>query len=291
MGLLGMVIAVAIMVIGGWYLLFGSSHGHFTAENPGMTDNQKPTTDNSGPARGSLSSDSVRQAAPQSPAGQIASGMAAIDAAKNAVTQETADSRTAADAVNATDNRPVRSSSSSDSGGQQTTDDGSAGSGKVKAANAAKEAVQDRLVSFGYAVPKSPRTIDTVVIHSSYNSTGGDVYSVDKVIAIWKSYGVAPHYLIDRAGTVYRLVTDANVAYHAGSSKMPDGRTDVNDFSIGIEMLNTLTGQYMEAQYASVNALIATLKSEYPIRNVVGHSDIAPGRKTDPWNFDWKRLK
>ena len=152
-------------------------------------------------------------------------------------------------------------------------------------------AVKDRLVSFGYAVPKSPRTIDTVVIHSSYNSTGGDPYSVDKVIGIWKSYGVAPHYMIDRAGTVYRLVADTNIAYHAGAAKMPDGRTNVNDFSIGIEMLNTMTGKYTDAQYTAVNALIATLKGEYPIKSVVGHSDIAPGRKTDPWNFDWKRLE
>jgi AmpD protein len=65
----------------------------------------------------------------------------------------------------------------------------------------------------------------------------------------------------------------------------------VNDFSIGVEMLNTLDGQYTEAQYKAVNNLIAYLKKQYPIKFVVGHKDIAPDRKADPWNFDWKKLK
>jgi N-acetyl-anhydromuramyl-L-alanine amidase AmpD len=101
---------------------------------------------------------------------------------------------------------------------------------------------------------------------------------------------VSAHYLIDRRGTVYRLVDDKDIAYHAGTSKMPDGRKNVNDFSIGIEMMNTEDGQYTKAQYAAVNSLVDSLKSRYPIKSVVGHADIAPGRKTDPWNFDWKRL-
>jgi hypothetical protein len=149
----------------------------------------------------------------------------------------------------------------------------------------------DRKVDFGFGVSKEKRTIDTIVLHSSYNSNGGDLYSVDKVIDIWRGYGVAPHYLIDRKGTVYRLVDDANIAYHAGVSKMPDGRTNVNDFSIGIEILNTKDDKYTDAQYASVNALIAYLRGKYTIKQVVGHADIAPGRKDDPWQFNWKQLK
>lgn len=150
--------------------------------------------------------------------------------------------------------------------------------------------VQSRLVSFGFSVPSQSRTIDTIILHSSYNSLGADPYSVDDIIDIYKSYGVAAHYLIARNGTVYQLVKDENVAYHAGVSQVPDGRKNVNDFSIGIEIVNTLDGKYTDDQYASVKKLIASLKGKYAIKYVLGHDDIAPGRKTDPWNFDWKKL-
>ena len=149
----------------------------------------------------------------------------------------------------------------------------------------------NRKVDFGFGVPKEKRIIDTIVLHSSYNSGGGDPYSVDKVIDIWRGYGVAPHYLIDRKGSIYRLVDDADIAYHAGVSKMPDGRTNVNDFSIGVEILNTKDDRYADAQYDAVNALIASLRGQYGIKAVVGHADIAPGRKDDPWHFDWKKVQ
>jgi N-acetyl-anhydromuramyl-L-alanine amidase AmpD len=260
MGLLGLLITVAIMIFGTGYLLFGSSHGNFSAENPGMTDNQKPITGNSNQEQVTMT-------------GEIAQGMAVLEAAKNAVKQETADSQKAADAIDSTDNQ------------KPTTDNVVA-----KEAKAAKEAVQDRLVSFGYA-ESSGRKIDTVVLHSSYNNQGGERYSVDKVIDIWKSYSVAPHYLIDRKGNILRLVEDKNIAYHAGVAKMPDGRTDVNAFSIGVEILNGEDDEYTAVQYKAVNDLVASLKKQYGVKYVVGHADIAPGRKTDPWNFDWKRLK
>ena len=88
-------------------------------------------------------------------------------------------------------------------------------------------------VSFGFEKRRKSRDIDTVVLHSSFNNRGGDRYSVDKVIGIWKSYGVAPHFLIDRKGNVYRLVDEKNIAYHAGVSEMKDGRRNVNDFLSG----------------------------------------------------------
>jgi len=149
----------------------------------------------------------------------------------------------------------------------------------------------NRLMSTGFSVPSKPRTIDTIVLHSSYDLNGSDPYSVSGVIKEYTDYGVSAHYLIDRKGNIYRLVEDKNIAYHAGVSKMPDNRKNVNDFSIGIEMMNTETGQFTNAQYGAVNNLIASLKKKYPIKSVVGHSDIAPDRKTDPWNFDWKRLQ
>lgn len=150
----------------------------------------------------------------------------------------------------------------------------------------------DRLVDFGFQkASRIAKDIDTVVLHSSYNNQGGDRYSVEKVISIWKSYGVAPHFLIDRKGNIYRLVMERDIAYHAGVSEMKDGRTNVNAFSIGVEILNAEDDAYTDAQYEAVKHLIAHLKKTYPIRYVVGHDDIASGRKTDPWNFDWKRIR
>lgn len=151
-------------------------------------------------------------------------------------------------------------------------------------------AIRDRLVSFGHTRSQG-RSIDTVVLHSSYNNQGGDRYDVDRVIGIWKSYDVAPHYVVDRKGAIYRLVEDRDIAYHAGNSKMTDGRTNVNGFSIGIELLGDLDDGYTAVQYEAINALIASLKRAHGVKYVVGHADIAPGRKTDPWNFDWKKLK
>lgn len=147
-------------------------------------------------------------------------------------------------------------------------------------------------VSFGFEkAQRKSQDIDTIVLHSSFNNQGGDRYSVDKVIGIWKSYGVAPHFLIDRKGNVYQLVDEENVAYHAGVSEMKDGRKNVNDFSFGVEILNAEDDGYTDAQYGAIRDLVAYLKGTYPIKYVVGHDDIAPGRKTDPWNFDWKRIR
>lgn len=151
--------------------------------------------------------------------------------------------------------------------------------------------VVDHLLHFGYRTPPSPRHIDTIVLHSSYNALEGDSFSVEKVIQEYEHDGVGAHYLIDRSGKVYRLVRESDTAYHAGVSKMPDGRKNVNDFSIGIEMIATEESGFTESQYKSVRALIADIKSRYEIDSVVGHSDIAPSRKTDPWKFDWNKLK
>jgi hypothetical protein len=96
-----------------------------------------------------------------------------------------------------------------------------------------------RILRFGFRTPAAPRTIDTIVLHSSYNALGGDQYSVDKTIGEYEQYGVGAHYLIDRSGNILRLVEEGNIAYHAGTSKMPDGRKNVNDFSIGIELIAT----------------------------------------------------
>lgn len=119
---------------------------------------------------------------------------------------------------------------------------------------------------------------------------GDNPYNLDGLIAEYKQYKVAPHYLIDRKGNIYRLVADKNIAWHAGVSQTPDGRKNVNNFSIGIELMNTKTDNYTKRQYQAVQKLIDYLKKKYKIKYILGHNDIAPGRKTDPWNFDWSKL-
>jgi len=150
--------------------------------------------------------------------------------------------------------------------------------------------IANKLVSWGYQ-KASGRSIDTIIIHSSYNALGGDEYSVEKLLGEYKNYGVSPHYLIDRKGNIFRLVEDKNIAYHAGESKMPDGRSGINNFSIGIEMINTKNDKYTDFQYKSLQHLLAYLKKKYVIKYVLGHSDVAKGRKDDPWNFDWSKIK
>ncbi|MFA6160004.1 MAG: N-acetylmuramoyl-L-alanine amidase [Parcubacteria group bacterium] len=149
----------------------------------------------------------------------------------------------------------------------------------------------DKLVSWGFSKSDN-RKIDTIIIHSSYNAVGKDAHYLDDIIyKEYKPYGVSPHYIISREGKIYRLVADKNIAYHAGESKVPDGRTGVNNFSIGIEIVNTKSEKPNDAQYGALNNLLAYLKKEYKIKYVLGHDDIAPGRKDDPWNFDFEKIK
>ncbi len=151
--------------------------------------------------------------------------------------------------------------------------------------------ISNKFVSWGYSVPKKTRDIDTIVIHSSYDAIGSDPYSVSGLLDEYEQYGVSPHYLINRKGNAYRLVFEKNIAYHAGASETPDGRINVNDFSIGIELMNKEDGNFTDEQYKSLKNLIAGIKNRYKIKYILGHNQIAPGRKSDPWNFNWKMLK
>jgi len=147
-----------------------------------------------------------------------------------------------------------------------------------------------KLVSWGYEIPSQNRSIDTIIIHSTYDALGNDPYSVDGAIYEYKIYGVSPHYLIDRNGNVFQLVEERNIAYHAGSGKMPDGRININSFSIGIELINAKTVGPNEAQYLSLVKLVKSIKLRHEIKYILGHNEIAPERKTDPWNFDWQKF-
>lgn len=150
--------------------------------------------------------------------------------------------------------------------------------------------IVSRLISWGYEKANN-RKISSIIVHSSYNALGGDPYDVDKIFQEYKQYGVSAHYLIARDGTIYNLVEEKNIAYHAGVSKLPDGNTNVNAVSVGIEMVNTLDGKYTNDQYQSLNDLISSIKKKYSIKYILGHDDIAPGRKTDPWGIDWSKVQ
>jgi N-acetylmuramoyl-L-alanine amidase len=107
---------------------------------------------------------------------------------------------------------------------------------------------------------------------------------------------VSSHYTVDRDGTVYRHVPEERRAWHAGVSFWA-GRGAVNDRSIGIELVNP--GHefgyvpFTEEQIAALIPLCQAIlrRHQIPPKNVVGHSDVAPARKTDPGElFPWQRL-
>jgi AmpD protein len=101
---------------------------------------------------------------------------------------------------------------------------------------------------------------------------------------------VSAHFLIRRSGEILQFVPCTRRAWHAGDSAWR-GRVRCNDFSVGIELEGADAIPYSARQYAALGALAAALSRAYPIEDVVGHADIAPGRKTDPGPaFDWLRF-
>jgi len=105
---------------------------------------------------------------------------------------------------------------------------------------------------------------------------------------------VSAHAVIRRDGTITQYVPFGMRAWHAGQSQY-QGRSGCNDFSIGIELEGTDATPYTAAQYESLAALVRELLATYPTLSadrIAGHSDIAPGRKTDPGPaFDWLRWR
>lgn len=104
---------------------------------------------------------------------------------------------------------------------------------------------------------------------------------------------VSSHLLIRRTGEITQYVSFQQRAWHAGISNFA-GRTHCNDFSIGIELEGCDEVPYTDKQYQQLAQVIQTLQQAWPVltsERIVGHCDIAPGRKTDPGPaFDWKRL-
>ncbi len=105
---------------------------------------------------------------------------------------------------------------------------------------------------------------------------------------------VSAHYFIDREGKVIELVDPDQMAWHAGKSSF-EGREGCNPFSIGIELEGTLDHPFTNDQYRALVELCRLLIERYPLitpERIVGHADIAPGRKGDPGPFfDWERFR
>ena len=102
---------------------------------------------------------------------------------------------------------------------------------------------------------------------------------------------VSSHFVITRDGALQQFVSCKARAWHAGASQHA-GRARCNDFSIGIELEGSDTTSFEAAQYSTLTGLVQALCTRYPIDALAGHSDIAPGRKTDPGaGFDWPRLQ
>ena len=102
---------------------------------------------------------------------------------------------------------------------------------------------------------------------------------------------VSAHFLIRRDGELLQFVSCDARAWHAGASSWR-GRSDCNDFSIGIELEGLEGATFDAAQYAALADLVDALAARYPITAVVGHEHVAPGRKHDPGaGFDWSRLR
>lgn len=102
---------------------------------------------------------------------------------------------------------------------------------------------------------------------------------------------VSAHFLVRRDGELIQFVPCAKRAWHAGVSAWR-GRERCNDYSIGIEVEGADDQPFSDAQYEQLALLIRALRVRYDVSDVAGHSDVAPGRKTDPGPcFDWAKLR
>lgn len=164
--------------------------------------------------------------------------------------------------------------------------------------------------------------ITHVVVHfvSNARNRPEDPYDVNEVARVFIENGISSHYLIDRVGRVYQMVGEDRVAFHAGKgslSRFPAYENELNEFSIGIELMGIGTREEMEpmvpgeiydsidhgnigftdAQYESLNVLLEEIWSRNPgilrdRQHVIGHDEYAPGRKSDPGSlFDWSKVE
>jgi AmpD protein len=101
---------------------------------------------------------------------------------------------------------------------------------------------------------------------------------------------VSSHFVVRRAGELLQFVSCDQRAWHAGTSQWR-GRSNCNDFSIGIELEGLEGATFEPAQYETLLSLLKRLARRYRVSGIAGHEHIAPGRKQDPGpGFDWRRI-
>ena len=135
--------------------------------------------------------------------------------------------------------------------------------------------------------PRRGAVVDMVVLH--YTVLGAEE-ALDRLCD--PEAEVSCHWVIDEAGTPTALVDEGRRAWHAGRSRWGEVR-DVNSRSVGIELVNDGAADFPDPQMAALEALLAGVMARHavPLERVLGHSDVAPGRKGDPGpRFDWGRL-
>lgn len=160
-----------------------------------------------------------------------------------------------------------------------------------------------KVLSPNYNKRPQNTTIDSIIIHSISLPPGcylgDDIHDFfcnqldcdkDPFYDEIRNVMVSSHLLIRRSGELVQYVSLFDRAWHAGQSQL-SGQENCNDFSIGIELEGTDTSCFELAQYKTLTGVVASLMDYFPdisIERIVGHSDVAPGRKTDPGTgFDW----
>ena len=161
-----------------------------------------------------------------------------------------------------------------------------------------------RVVSPNFDPRPEDATVDLVVVHNISlppGRFGGDGVerlftnsldaSAHPYYATIVDLRVSAHFFVRRSGALVQFVPCGVRAWHAGASRWK-GRERCNDFSIGVELEGTDTRAFTARQYVRLARLVTLLQRRYPIADIAGHSDVAPGRKTDPGPaFDWRRLR
>lgn len=139
------------------------------------------------------------------------------------------------------------------------------------------------------------QAIDTLVIHAMYAVNKPKPLDPLACIKVLDEHKLSAHYLISRHGETWRMVTEDKRAWQAGVSRLPypnDTREDVNNFSIGVELVCFADTPYTPKQYQALAKLTANIMTRHPLKFVLGHEHIAPARKQDPGVlFDWDKYR
>lgn len=130
-------------------------------------------------------------------------------------------------------------------------------------------------INHGFKKPSKPRSINTILIMSAKED--------DKK--------VTTHLLIAKDGSIRKLVLEKNIAIFSKKERMPDGRANIENFAIGITLVQKDGDTVTDGQYSSLVSLVADLSSRYKIKNIVSLRGLTPDFDIGPYNFDWNKFK